>query len=69
MDTVERWIVASPDCGRDKNGTYRCVCGRCRRLPPNESQDGRNGSDNSGQRGNNANHCIDNKPAAFRPLL
>ncbi len=24
--------ITGPQCGRDKNGTFRCVCGRCRRL-------------------------------------
>ena len=30
---IHKWIVVGPKCGRDKNGTFRCVCGRCRELP------------------------------------
>lgn len=28
----EPYVIVCPQCGRDKNGTFRCVCGRCRRL-------------------------------------
>ena len=41
--------ITSPQCGRDKNGTFRCVCGRCRELPHNKSQNGGDGSNDSGQ--------------------
>jgi len=46
---IHKWIVVGPKCGRDKNGTFRCVCGRCRELPHNKSQNGGDGSNDSGQ--------------------
>lgn len=33
----KRWLIVGPTCGRDKNGTFRCVCGRCRELEPEET--------------------------------
>ena len=24
--------INSPDCGRDKNGVFHCVCGKCRPI-------------------------------------
>ena len=46
---VSKWIVVGPKCGRDKNGTFRCVCGRCRELPYNKNQNGGNNSNSSCQ--------------------
>lgn len=33
----KRWLIVGPTCGRDKDGTFRCVCGRCRGLEPEEA--------------------------------
>lgn len=54
----QAWMIAGPQCGRDKKGTFRCVCGRCRALPPKERQNGRYSSNHSGQRGNDANDRV-----------
>jgi hypothetical protein len=32
----EPCTIVGPKCGRDKNGTFRCVCGRCRELSENK---------------------------------
>ena len=26
------WLIVGANCGRDKNGTFRCACGRCRLM-------------------------------------
>lgn len=43
----------SPDCGRDKNGVFRCICGRCEALGPDVNHD-------CGNRGNNCSDSGDN---------
>lgn len=65
---VKRYLIVGPSCGRNSEGTFRCVCGRCRELPPYECEDGCNGSDNSGQCGDNAKGRVDDKTPSVRPL-
>ena len=36
----QQWLIVGSQCGRDKNGTFRCVCGRCRELEPEEALGG-----------------------------
>ena len=31
--TLEKTIIYGPSCGRDKNGVFRCTCGRCEASP------------------------------------
>lgn len=35
----ESYVIVCPQCGRDKNGTFRCVCGRCRELSETQRSD------------------------------
>lgn len=34
---VKRYLIVGPNCGRNAEGTFRCVCGRCRELEPEET--------------------------------
>lgn len=36
MDS-KRYLIVGPNCGRLKDGTFRCECGRCRELDPEET--------------------------------
>lgn len=36
MDS-KRYLIMGPNCGRLKDGTFRCECGRCRELEPEET--------------------------------
>lgn len=36
----KRYLIVGPNCGRLKDGTFRCVCGRCRELEPEEAVGG-----------------------------
>ena len=65
---VKRYLIVGPNCGRNAEGTFRCVCGRCRELPPYERENGCDSSDNSGQRGDNAKDSVDHKALSVRPL-
>lgn len=66
---VKRYLIVGPNCGRLKDGTFHCECGRCRELPPYERENGCDSSDNSGQRGDNAKDSVDNKAGLFHPLF
>ena len=35
----ESYVIVCPQCGRDKNGTFQCVCGRCRELSETQRSD------------------------------
>ena len=30
------YLIKGPNCGRDKNGIFRCECGKCQVIPPSE---------------------------------
>lgn len=34
---IKRYLIVGPNCGRNAEGTFRCVCGRCRELEPEET--------------------------------
>ena len=34
---VKRYLIVGSSCGRNSEGTFRCVCGRCRELEPEEA--------------------------------
>lgn len=40
--------IVGKECGRDKNGVFRCKCGKCRPLSENKSENRRNRGDNGG---------------------
>ncbi len=48
----------SPDCGRDKNGVFICVCGKCEALMIDDSHNCGNDGRNSC---NDADCCVDDK--------
>ena len=33
----KRYLIVGPNCGRNAEGTFRGVCGRCRELEPEET--------------------------------
>lgn len=39
MDS-KRYLIVGQNCGRNAEGTFRCVCGRCRELDPAELPEG-----------------------------
>lgn len=41
------YTIKSPKCGRDKNGVFHCVCGKCEPLSAEIGENGNN-SGNSG---------------------
>ena len=34
---IKRYLIVGPNCGRLKDGTFHCECGRCRELDPEET--------------------------------
>lgn len=30
----KQYLIVGPECGRDTDGKFRCVCGKCRELEP-----------------------------------
>nr|DAY22553.1 MAG TPA: hypothetical protein [Bacteriophage sp.] len=34
--TDNGYTIIGPNCGRDKNGVFKCVCGKCYPNPPKQ---------------------------------
>lgn len=34
--TDNGYTIIGPNCGRDKNGVFKCVCGKCYPNPPRQ---------------------------------
>lgn len=45
-DTKTAYKINSPFCGRDKNGRFKCVCGKCTQVDSAKRGDSRNDSSN-----------------------
>ncbi|WNX84398.1 hypothetical protein RWV98_17765 [Agathobaculum sp. NTUH-O15-33] len=54
QEETNRYLVASPKCGRDKNGVFRCVCGNCRALNVEIRHDRHDCGDNGGDSRNHS---------------
>lgn len=48
------YLIASPNCGRNKDGVFVCACGKCRKvkLPQAKRKDCGDGGDDRGYSGN-----------------
>ncbi len=59
--------VVGRNCGRDKNGVFRCVCGKCKPLRK-QSKNRRNSGNDGSDGGNDTNDCCDHKAIPICPL-
>lgn len=59
--------VVGLDCGRDKDGVFRCVCGMCRPLR-NQRENRSNSGDDSRNGRNDTYNRADNKTVPVCPL-
>lgn len=47
MKEIVGYRIASPHCGRDKKGNFRCVCGKCKPILFEKSNNGNNCCNNT----------------------
>lgn len=60
---MKAYLINSPECGRDKNGVFHCVCGKCRVIgSATESENSRDGGNNGRNRRNSRQDSVYNKP-------
>lgn len=61
--------IVGPRCGRDANGDFICVCGKCEPLTSGESDVCDYSGYYSNNSGNRRNDRVNNKPALFSALF
>ena len=59
---IQGYQINSPYCGRNKAGTFICVCGKCRPLSANKGNDNGRESSNGGNRRDDR---VDDEPPVF----
>lgn len=47
-----KYRIVGKQCGRDKNGVFVCVCGKCELIDPDICENGNNGCNDRGDSGN-----------------
>lgn len=60
-------VICSPKCGRDKDGVFHCVCGKC--LSSYQHEDGSNSRNDSSKSGDSTDYGCDNKAGLFGSLF
>lgn len=54
--------INSPYCGRDENGVFHCVCGKCKLTDSGIGHNGNNSGNDCSNSSNGRNYSGDNKP-------
>lgn len=50
---MDRYKIVGPFCGRDNEGVFHCICGKCKKSGLNVNENGYDSGNNGGDGRNN----------------
>lgn len=63
------YIINSHECGRDENGVFHCVCGKCQKLNADICHDRDNSSNDCSDGGDYSDDSSNHETPKFRSCL